>query len=191
MAARCAPAKRKTLTSSGGCVAAVGTSVSSPASSSSSIRWPNVLSGLIVFPFVQAKSCSRSCPFHRDDAGRSQHLDGHRKAPHCPSCRKRPRKEIVVLALCYAGDPAEGEKLIKPLRGFGTAHGEHIGVQPYTAWQQAFDPLLTRARATTGSHTTSRGSATARSTPSSNTPARCHRRSARSLSAQSAARRPA
>ena len=40
--------------------------------------------------------------------------------------------------------PAEGEKLIEPLRGFGTAHGEHIGVQPYIAWQQAFDPLLTK-----------------------------------------------
>lgn len=37
---------------------------------------------------------------------------------------------IVALALCHAGDPAEGEKLIEPLRGFGKAHGEHIGVQP-------------------------------------------------------------
>jgi hypothetical protein len=36
-----------------------------------------------------------------------------------------------------------GEKLIAPLRKFGTAHGEHFGVQPFTAWQQAFDPLLT------------------------------------------------
>jgi len=33
----------------------------------------------------------------------------------------------VVLALCYAGDPAEGERVIAPLRRFGTAHGEHIG----------------------------------------------------------------
>lgn len=40
--------------------------------------------------------------------------------------------------------PSEGEKLLDVLRRFGTAHGEHIGVQPYTAWQQAFDPLLTR-----------------------------------------------
>lgn len=49
---------------------------------------------------------------------------------------------MVALALCYAGDPNAGEKLIEPLRGFGAALGEHIGVQPYTAWQQAFDPLL-------------------------------------------------
>ena len=49
---------------------------------------------------------------------------------------------MVALAVCYAGDPAEGEKLIAPLRTFGTPIGEHFGVQPYTAWQQAFDPLL-------------------------------------------------
>jgi len=32
---------------------------------------------------------------------------------------------------------------LQPLREFGTLHGEHIGIQPYTAWQRAFDPLLT------------------------------------------------
>ena len=42
------------------------------------------------------------------------------------------------------GRPRGGRKAAAPLRGFGTAHGEHIGVQPYTAWQQAFDPLLTK-----------------------------------------------
>jgi hypothetical protein len=68
-----------------------------------------------------------------------------RKAPPLPFLPASVHgKEIVALALCYAGDPAEGEKHIGPLRGFGAAHGEHVGVQPYTAWQQAFDPLLTR-----------------------------------------------
>jgi hypothetical protein len=67
-----------------------------------------------------------------------------RKAPPLPFLPEAVHgKEIVALALCYAGDPAEGRALIEPLRGFGEAHGEHIGVQPYTAWQQAFDPLLT------------------------------------------------
>ena len=32
---------------------------------------------------------------------------------------------------------------IQPLRKFGNPVGEAVGVQPYTAWQQAFDPLLT------------------------------------------------
>lgn len=48
-----------------------------------------------------------------------------------------------MLALLHAGDPREGETLIQPLRKFGKPLGEHVGVQPYTAWQKAFDPLLT------------------------------------------------
>ena len=37
-------------------------------------------------------------------------------------------KEILALAVCYAGDPAEGEELLAPLRTFGNAIGEHLGV---------------------------------------------------------------
>jgi hypothetical protein len=50
---------------------------------------------------------------------------------------------MIALALCYCGDPKQGEPLVAPLRKFGTPLGEHVGVQPYAAWQQAFDPLLT------------------------------------------------
>ena len=105
---------------------------------------PNVLSGLIAFPFAQAKSVLTQ--FARFTETMPDELNVWmvtRKAPPLPFLPQDVHgKEIVVLALCYAGDPAEGEKLIQPLRGFGTAHGEHVGVQPYTAWQQAFDPLL-------------------------------------------------
>jgi hypothetical protein len=52
-------------------------------------------------------------------------------------------KEVVVLAIFYAGDIAQGKKLIEPLGSFGDPHGEHIGIQQYTEWQKAFDPLLT------------------------------------------------
>jgi FAD/FMN-containing dehydrogenase len=106
---------------------------------------PDLLTGLIVFPFDQAKSVLTK--FARFTETMPDDLNVWmvtRKAPPLPFLPEAVHgKEIVVLAVCYAGDPAEGEKLIAPLRGFGTAHGEHIGVQPYTAWQQAFDPLLT------------------------------------------------
>jgi FAD/FMN-containing dehydrogenase len=49
---------------------------------------------------------------------------------------------MIALALLYVGDPEAGKALIRPLRGFGTPLGEHVGVQPYLAWQQTFDPLL-------------------------------------------------
>ena len=107
---------------------------------------PNVLSGLIVFPFDQAKSVMKQ--FAQFTEKMPDELNVWlvtRKAPPLPFLPEHSHgKEMVALALCYAGDPAQGEKLIAPLRGFGTALGEHIGVQPYTAWQQAFDPLLTK-----------------------------------------------
>jgi len=107
---------------------------------------PDVLSGLIVFPFARAKSVltqfARFAETMPDDLTVWMVT---RKAPPLPFLPKDVHgKEIVALALCYAGDPAEGEKLIQPLREFSKAHGEHVGVQPYTAWQQAFDPLLTK-----------------------------------------------
>ena len=107
---------------------------------------PNVLSGLIVFPFDQAKSVITQ--FARFSEKMPDDLNVWmvtRKAPPLPFLPAHTHgKEMVALALCYAGDPAQGEKLVAPLRGFGSAIGEHIGVQPYTAWQQAFDPLLTK-----------------------------------------------
>ncbi|MCT0249578.1 FAD-binding oxidoreductase [Synechococcus sp. CS-205] len=107
---------------------------------------PDVLCGLIVFPLAQAKSVLTQ--FARFTETMSDELSVWmftRKAPPLPFLPEDVHgTEIVALALCYAGPPSEGEKLLDVLRRFGTAHGEHIGVQPYTAWQQAFDPLLTR-----------------------------------------------
>ncbi|TNV22019.1 FAD-binding oxidoreductase [Buttiauxella sp. B2] len=107
---------------------------------------PNVLSGLIVFPFDQAKLVITQ--FARFTETMPEELNVWmvtRKAPPLPFLPEDVYgKEMVALALCYVGDPHEGEKLIEPLRGFGTVLGEHIGVQPYIAWQQAFDPLLSK-----------------------------------------------
>ena len=67
-----------------------------------------------------------------------------RKAPPLPFLPEEVHgQDVIVLAIFYAGDELQGQKLIDPLRSFGTPHGEHVGVMPYTAWQQAFDPLLT------------------------------------------------
>jgi FAD/FMN-containing dehydrogenase len=107
---------------------------------------PDVLSGLIVYPFSQAKSViSQFARFTETMPDELNVWMVTRKAPPLPFLQPAVHgQEIVVLAICYAGDPSEGEKLIAPLRGFGTPLGEHVGVQPYIAWQQAFDPLLAR-----------------------------------------------
>lgn len=105
---------------------------------------PDVLSGLIVFPFEQAKAVlTQFAHFTRAMPDELNVWMVARKAPPLPFLPEAVHgKEIIALALCYVGDPDEGQKLIEPLRGFGTPHGEHVGVQPYCAWQQAFDPLL-------------------------------------------------
>jgi FAD/FMN-containing dehydrogenase len=106
---------------------------------------PNVLSGLIVYPISEAKAVLQQ---YREFAAKAPEeltvWTVLRQAPPLPFLPEGVHgKGIVALALIYAGDPKQGEALIGPLRKFGTSAGEHVGVQPYVAWQQAFDPLLT------------------------------------------------
>ncbi|MEP7206618.1 MAG: FAD-binding oxidoreductase [Casimicrobiaceae bacterium] len=106
---------------------------------------PEVLSGFMVFPFEQAKEVLGQ--FARFTETMPDELNVWmitRKAPPLPFLPVEFHgTEVVVLAVFYLGDPAEGEKLIEPLRKFGKVLGEHVGVQPFVAWQQVFDPLLT------------------------------------------------
>jgi FAD/FMN-containing dehydrogenase len=106
---------------------------------------PNLLSGLIVYPFSAAKSVLQQ---YRDFMTKAPDelsvWTVLRQAPPLPFLPTEVHgKEVVVLALLYVGDPKQGEQLIQPLRKFGTPVGEHVGVQPYVDWQKAFDPLLT------------------------------------------------
>jgi FAD/FMN-containing dehydrogenase len=46
---------------------------------------------------------------------------------------------VIVLAVCYAGDRAEGERALAPLRAFGRPLADFIAPMPYTALQSASD----------------------------------------------------
>lgn len=106
---------------------------------------PEVLAGLIVFPFEQAKQVLTQ--YRNFVASAPEELNVWvvlRKAPPLPFLSPDVHgKEVVVLVPFYLGEAAQGRKLIERLRGFGTPCGEHVGVQPYAQWQTAFDPLLT------------------------------------------------
>lgn len=106
---------------------------------------PNLLAGLIVFPGSETRSILGK--YREFAAGLPDEMTVWvvlRKAPPLPFLPEDVHgTDVMVLAFCYNGDPAEGEKLIDPVRGFGNAHGEHLGAMPFVAWQQAFDPLLT------------------------------------------------
>jgi FAD/FMN-containing dehydrogenase len=106
---------------------------------------PEILAGLIVFPFDQATQVlTRYREFVESAPVELNVWVVLRQAPPLPFLSSDVHgKEVVVLAVFYSGDPAVGQKLIQPLRGFSHVLGEHVGAQPYTQWQQAFDPLLT------------------------------------------------
>ena len=106
---------------------------------------PEIVAGLIVFPFDQARQILNRYREFVNTAPEDLNVwVVLRKAPPLPFLPENVHgKEVVVLPIFYTGAVAEAEKFIAPLRAFGKAHGEHIGVQPYVEWQKAFDPLLT------------------------------------------------
>jgi FAD/FMN-containing dehydrogenase len=106
---------------------------------------PEVFAGLIVHPFDRAGELLRR---YREFAASSPDELACwvvlRKAPPLPFLPPEVHgTEVVVFAVCYAGDADEGAKAIEPLKDFGQPVGIHVGPMPYTAWQSAFDPLLT------------------------------------------------
>lgn len=106
---------------------------------------PEILAGLIVYPFAQARRVlTRYREFMATAPEDLSVWTVVRAAPPLPFLPQEVHgKEVVVLALFYGGDIEAGRKLIEPLSGFGDPSGEHIGAQMYVDWQQAFDPLLT------------------------------------------------
>jgi FAD/FMN-containing dehydrogenase len=106
---------------------------------------PEILAGLLVFPFKQAKSILKQYrDFIQTTPPEFNVWVVMRKAPPLPFLPEEVHgKEVLVLAICVAADFDKGEKLIEKMRGFGEPVGEHIGRMPYVNWQQAFDPLLT------------------------------------------------
>jgi FAD/FMN-containing dehydrogenase len=106
---------------------------------------PDLLSGLIVFPQSQAKEALKKySAFTQTMPDELNIWSVMRKAPPLPFLPEDVHgTDVIIFAICWAGDPEEGEKAIAPIREWGDPVGEHVGVQPFAAWQQAFDPLLT------------------------------------------------
>jgi len=49
-------------------------------------------------------------------------------------------KKVAVIAACWAGDPAEGGPVVKPLRSLGTVVNDLLGPMPYLDLQKLVDP---------------------------------------------------
>lgn len=106
---------------------------------------PDLLCGLIVHPYDQGRDVLET--YREFAAGASDDMTAWtvlRAAPPLPFLPEEVHgTKVVVLAFVYAGDPADGERELEPLSSFGEPHGTHMGVMPFAAFQQAFDPLLT------------------------------------------------
>jgi FAD/FMN-containing dehydrogenase len=106
---------------------------------------PDLLCGLIVHPFSEGRNVLET--YREFVAHASDNMTVWavlRDAPPLPFLPEEVHgTKVVVLAFVYAGDPADGERELAPLRAYGNPHGDHIGVMPFAAFQQAFDPLLT------------------------------------------------
>jgi FAD/FMN-containing dehydrogenase len=105
---------------------------------------PEVLAGLIVYPFEQAPKVFEG--WRRFTAKASDDMTAWlvlRKAPPLPFLPTSVHgTEVVVVAFCWIGELSRGNELAAQLRGFGTPAGEHVGAMPFVNWQTAFDPLL-------------------------------------------------
>jgi FAD/FMN-containing dehydrogenase len=105
---------------------------------------PEVLSGLIVHPFSKAKELLQG--YRKAVAAAPEELSCWvvlRKAPPLPFLPEEVHgTEVVVFALCYAGDMEKGRKAVAPIQALGRPIADVVGPNPFAGWQTAFDPLL-------------------------------------------------
>jgi FAD/FMN-containing dehydrogenase len=106
---------------------------------------PQIYGGLVVVPGEQAPQALRA--YRAAAASMPEELTVWsvlRQAPPLPFLPAEVHgKPIVAFAVCYTGPIENGPAVVQPVREFGAPYGEHLGEMPYTAWQKAFDPLLT------------------------------------------------
>jgi FAD/FMN-containing dehydrogenase len=106
---------------------------------------PMVTGGLIVYPFEQARQVlTRYRDLVHSMPDELSVWPVLRRAPPLPFLPAEIHgKEVLILAVFSPWLPDEIAPAIQPLRSFGQSCGEQLGAVPYTAWQKAFDPLLT------------------------------------------------
>ncbi|MGE0354399.1 MAG: FAD-binding oxidoreductase, partial [Gemmatimonadales bacterium] len=70
-----------------------------------------------------------------------------RPAPPAPWLPKEIHgKPIIGILACYSGDPAEGEKLVAPIKGFGKPAGDVLIRRPYVQMQSLLDATQPKGR---------------------------------------------
>ncbi|MDR6292195.1 hypothetical protein E9232_004733 [Inquilinus ginsengisoli] len=91
-----------------------------------------VLGGLVLYPRDQAAALLRH--YRGFMATAPDELTAY-----CGLISTPDGMPAAAVALCYSGDIAEGEKLLQPLRGFGTPFLDIVQPMPFPAMQQLAD----------------------------------------------------
>jgi FAD/FMN-containing dehydrogenase len=106
---------------------------------------PDVVCGLVVHPFENARTLLR---FYREFAptlpDEVSAWTVMRVAPPLPFLPEQWHGKPILAFICFgSGNLDACEAALKPLREFGDPIADVVGRNPYAAWQQTFDPLLT------------------------------------------------
>jgi len=106
---------------------------------------PEVLAGMVVHPFGEAKSIIEK--YQKLLAEAPDELTCWlvmRRAPPLPFLPEEWHgKKVLVLAMCYVGSIENGEAAAAKLREMGEPIADVVTSMPFLEWQTAFDPLLT------------------------------------------------
>jgi FAD/FMN-containing dehydrogenase len=102
---------------------------------------PTVVAGMVLHPMEKTAEVLRFyssfCAAAPEALGTMAFLRHAPPAPFLPP--EFHGKAVVGLVVCYAGDVAEGERLVRPLKEFGAPIIDLIGPKPYTVHQAMFD----------------------------------------------------
>jgi FAD/FMN-containing dehydrogenase len=71
----------------------------------------------------------------------------HRKAPPLPFVPEELHgKPVVMVIPCWAGDPEDGEKAVRPMKEFGNPVADVCSAKPFLVHQAMFDPSFVPGR---------------------------------------------
>jgi FAD/FMN-containing dehydrogenase len=100
-----------------------------------------VLGGMLVYPFARAREVLR---FYRefvtavpDELFTILLFSTAPAAPHVPT--HLHNRSVLNIIVCYAGQPEEGERVLRPLRSFGPPEADLVTTRPYTQMQTLLD----------------------------------------------------
>jgi FAD/FMN-containing dehydrogenase len=102
---------------------------------------PEVVGGMILHPMKRAREV---IDFFRDFTAHAPDeltcLLVLRKAPPAPALPKELHgRPVAIIAACYVGPVAEGERVLQPLKAFGQPLADLIGPKPFAAIQTMLD----------------------------------------------------